>query len=102
MTINVVYLQFFQVGKVFEYVCRQFSDVVHADVTVETQGIRMRDFLDFNQLIISFVLTGGFMIKVVFSNHYQRCKTGTEALHVSFSHSCSNLELQFNENMVHF
>ena len=70
-----MYLQFFQVGKVFKDVCRQFSDVVHADLPVGTQRIRMSDFFDLNYLMSNvdpflFVLTVGFVIKAViaFSN----------------------------------
>lgn len=31
-----MYSQFFEIGEVFEYVCWKLSDVVHAQVTVET------------------------------------------------------------------
>lgn len=32
-----MYSQFFQIGEVLEYVCWKLSDVVHAQVTVETK-----------------------------------------------------------------
>lgn len=31
-----MYSQFFEIGEAFEYVCWKLSDVVHAQVTVET------------------------------------------------------------------
>lgn len=31
-----MYSQFFEIGEGFEYVCWKLSDVVHAQVTVET------------------------------------------------------------------
>lgn len=33
-----MHLQFFQIGKVLEYIGRQLRDVVHAEVTVETKN----------------------------------------------------------------
>lgn len=33
-----MYSQFFQIGEVLEYICWKLSDVVHAQVTVETKN----------------------------------------------------------------
>ena len=61
--VNGVYSQLFQVGEVFKDICRQFSDVVHADLPVETQSISMNRFFYLNHRISNvypfiFVLTG--------------------------------------------